>query len=26
MTQIAPFTRPDFWDRFYAIIYGAIED
>jgi len=25
MTQIAPFTRPDFWDRFYAIIYGALE-
>ncbi|MCR9289900.1 MAG: beta-lactamase family protein [Bacteroidetes bacterium] len=26
MTQILPFTRPDFWDRMYAIIYGAIED
>ena len=26
MTQIIPFTRPDFWDRFYAIIYGAIEE
>ncbi len=26
MTQIIPFVRPDFWDRFYAIIYGAIEE
>lgn len=26
MTQILPFTRPDFWSRMYAIIYGAIED
>ena len=25
MTQIIPFTRPDFWDRMYAIIYGAVE-
>lgn len=25
MTQIAPFTRPDFWNRFYAIVYGALE-
>ncbi|MEM6316279.1 MAG: serine hydrolase domain-containing protein [Bacteroidota bacterium] len=25
MTQISPFTRPDFWDRLYAIIYGALE-
>ncbi len=26
MTQIIPFVRPDFWDRFYAIIYGAIAE
>ena len=26
MTQVLPFTRPDFWDRMYAIIYGSIED
>lgn len=26
MTQILPFTRPDFWDRMYAIIYGAVEE
>ena len=25
MTQIIPFTRPDFWERMYAIIYGAVE-
>ena len=25
MTQIIPFTRPDFWDRMYSIIYGAVE-
>ncbi|MEM1124297.1 MAG: serine hydrolase domain-containing protein [Bacteroidota bacterium] len=25
MTQIVPFTRPDFWDRFYAIVYGALD-
>lgn len=26
MTQILPFVRPDFWGKFYAIIYGAIEE
>lgn len=26
MTQMVPFYRNDFWDRMYAIIYGAIED
>ncbi len=26
MTQIVPFRRRDFWDKMYAIIYGAIED
>ena len=26
MTQIVPFSRPDFWSKMYAIIYGAIED
>lgn len=26
MTQIIPFVRPDFWDKLYAIIYGAIEE
>ncbi len=26
MTQILPFYRNDFWNRMYAIIYGAIED
>ena len=26
MTQIIPFTRPDFWDKLYAIIYGAVEN
>ena len=26
MTQIVPFPRRDFWDKMYAIIYGAIED
>jgi CubicO group peptidase (beta-lactamase class C family) len=26
MTQIVPFTRPDFWNRLYAIIYGAVEN
>jgi CubicO group peptidase (beta-lactamase class C family) len=26
MTQIVPYTRPDFWDKMYAIIYGAIDD
>ncbi|MFK8007631.1 MAG: serine hydrolase domain-containing protein [Saprospiraceae bacterium] len=25
MTQIVPFQRNDFWDKMYAIIYGAIE-
>lgn len=25
MTQIVPFTRPDFWDKMYAIIYGSLE-
>lgn len=25
MTQILPFTRPDFWDKTYAIIYGALD-
>lgn len=25
MTQIVPFARPDFWDKMYAIIYGAVE-
>lgn len=26
MTQMLPFYRNDFWDRMYAIIYGAIEN
>ena len=26
MTQIVPFRRPDFWEKMYAIIYGAIDD
>ncbi len=26
MTQIVPFPRQDFWDKMYAIIYGALED
>ncbi|MBE9490447.1 MAG: beta-lactamase family protein [Bacteroidetes bacterium] len=26
MTQIVPFRRGDFWDKMYAILYGAIED
>ncbi len=26
MTQIIPFQRGDFWDRLYAIIYGAVEN
>ena len=26
MTQIVPFARPDFWDKMYAIIYGAIAE
>ena len=25
MTQIIPFTRPDFWDRMYSMVYGAVE-
>lgn len=25
MTQIVPFSRDDFWDRLYAIIYSALE-
>jgi len=25
MTQIIPFTRPDFWDRMYSVVYGAVE-
>jgi len=25
MTQIIPFTRPDFWDRMYSVIYGAVD-
>ena len=24
MTQILPFTRPDFWDRMYSVVYGAV--
>ena len=26
MTQIVPFYNNDFWDRMYAMIYGAIND
>ncbi|MBN1819389.1 MAG: beta-lactamase family protein [Prolixibacteraceae bacterium] len=26
MTQIAPFWYDDFWNKFYAMIYGAIDD
>ena len=26
MTQIVPFYHGDFWNKMYAIIYGAIED
>jgi CubicO group peptidase (beta-lactamase class C family) len=26
MTQIVPFYRGDFWEKMYAILYGAIED
>ena len=26
MTQILPFRKGDFWNRMYAMIYGAIED
>lgn len=25
MTQILPFTRHDFWEKLYAIIYGSLE-
>lgn len=25
MTQIVPFDRDDFWERLYALIYGAID-
>ncbi len=26
MTQIVPFSHGEFWDRLYAIMYGAIEE
>jgi len=26
MTQIVPFNHGDFWNKMYAIIYGAIDD
>jgi len=26
MTQIVPYSHGEFWDRLYAIIYGAIEE
>lgn len=26
MTQVVPFYRQDFWEKFYAIIYSSIED
>jgi CubicO group peptidase (beta-lactamase class C family) len=26
LTQIVPFKRPDFWNKLYAILYGALDD